>query len=61
MAKARFEVYKDRAGEYRFRLVAPNNETIAVSEGYETKEGCINGIKAVKKYAGEAEIIEIEE
>ncbi len=58
MAKARFEIYKDNAGNYRFRLVAPNNEIVAVSEGYETKAGCINGVNAVKKYASEAEIVE---
>ena len=30
----KFEMYKDKAGEYRFRLKARNGEIIAVSEGY---------------------------
>jgi uncharacterized protein YegP (UPF0339 family) len=33
----KFTVYEDAGGEFRFRLVAPNNEIIAVSEGYTTK------------------------
>ncbi|RLE59796.1 MAG: DUF1508 domain-containing protein [Thermoprotei archaeon] len=61
MAKARFELYKDKSGEWRFRLVAPNNETIAVSEGYSSKQAAIKGIEAVKKYAATAEIVEKEE
>lgn len=58
MSKARFEIYEDEAGEFRFRLVAPNNEIVAVSEGYDTPTGCRNGVEAVKKYAPDAEIIE---
>ncbi|UCD73337.1 MAG: DUF1508 domain-containing protein, partial [Candidatus Bathyarchaeota archaeon] len=54
--EADFEVYKDAGGEFRFRLVAPNNEIIAVSEGYTTKGGCMNGIDAVKRHAPDAEI-----
>jgi uncharacterized protein YegP (UPF0339 family) len=51
----KFTVYQDSGGEFRFRLIAPNNEIIAVSEGYTTKAGCINGINAVKKYAASEE------
>ncbi len=54
MAKASFEVYKDKAGKFRFRLRAPNGEIIAVSEAYEAKAGCMNGINAVKKYSDAA-------
>lgn len=53
---ARFEVYKDAGGQFRFRLVAPNNEIIAVSEAYTSKAGCMNGIESVKKNAPIAEI-----
>jgi len=48
MPKERFEIFKDQKGEYRFRLVAPNNEIIAVSEGYTTKQACLKGIEALK-------------
>jgi len=46
-----FEVYKDKSGKFRFRLVAPNGETIASSEGYNEKSSCMNGIESVKKNA----------
>ena len=54
----KFEMYKDKAGEYRFRLKARNGEVIAVSEGYTSKAGCENGIASVKKNAPEAETVE---
>lgn len=53
----KFEVYTDKAGEYRFRLKARNGEVIAVSEGYKSKDGCLNGIESVKKNAPEAETV----
>ncbi len=53
----KFEVYTDKAGEFRFRLKARNGEVIAVSEGYTSKSGCLNGIESVKKNAPEAEVV----
>ena len=55
----KFEIYLDKAGEYRFRLKAANGEIIAVSEGYTALAGCENGIESVKKNAPDAEIEEI--
>ena len=54
----KFEMYEDKAGEFRFRLKARNGEIIATSEGYTAKAGCINGIESVKKNAPEAEVVE---
>lgn len=54
----KFEVYTDKAGEYRFRLKARNGEIIAVSEGYKAKASCMNGIESVRKNAPDAEIVE---
>jgi len=54
----KFEMYQDKAGEYRFRLKARNGEIIGVSEGYTAKAGCLNGIESVKKNAENAEIVE---
>ena len=54
----KFEVYKDKAGEFRFRLKATNGQIIATGEGYKAKAGCLNGIESIKKNAPEAEIIE---
>ncbi|MDH5483178.1 MAG: YegP family protein [Candidatus Bathyarchaeota archaeon] len=52
----KFEIYKDTAGKFRWRLKAPNGEIIAVSEAYESKDGCNNGINSVKMNAPKAEI-----
>ena len=54
----KFEMYQDKAGEFRFRLKARNGEIIGTSEGYTAKAGCLNGIESVKKNAGSAEIVE---
>lgn len=53
---AKFEINKDVAGEFRFKLVAENGQTIAVSEGYSTKDNALNGIKSVKQNAAGAVI-----
>jgi uncharacterized protein YegP (UPF0339 family) len=53
---AKFEINKDVAGEFRFKLVAVNGETIAVSEGYTAKEGALNGIASVRQNAALAVI-----
>lgn len=47
----KFEVYKDKRGEFRFRLKAGNGQTILSSEGYSAKAGCNNGIESVRKNA----------
>lgn len=47
----KFELYKDKAGEFRFRLKAGNGQIILASEGYKQKASAINGIESVKKNA----------
>ncbi|MBR2025196.1 MAG: DUF1508 domain-containing protein [Clostridia bacterium] len=55
----KFEVYLDKAGLYRYRLIASNGESIAMSEeGYKSKGGCMNGIKSVSINAPDAEIVD---
>ena len=54
----KFEVYADKAGEFRFRLKATNGQVIAVSEGYKALGSCMNGIESVKKNAADATIVE---
>jgi len=51
MTEPLFELYKDAAGKFRFRLKAANGEIIAVSEAYESKASCENGVESVKKNA----------
>ena len=58
LSNPKFELYQDRAGQYRFRLKATNGQIIAVSEGYSTKASCENGIESVRKNAPDAEIEE---
>lgn len=50
-ANPKFEVYQDKAGEYRFRLKARNGEIILVSEGYTRKPACLNGVDSVRRNA----------
>ena len=54
----KFEIYTDKAGEFRFRLKATNGQIIAVSEGYKAIASCLNGIESVKKNAVDAKIVE---
>ncbi len=57
----KFELYKDKAGEFRFRLKARNGEIIAVSEGYTSKSGANNGIESVRKNAPDADVVAAED
>ena len=53
----KFEIYLDKAGEYRFRLKATNGQIIATGEGYKTLASCENGVESVKKNAPDAETV----
>ena len=55
---AKFVVFHDKAKKFRFRLVAPNGEIIAVGEAYESKASCLNGIKSIQKNAPTAPIVD---
>lgn len=54
----KFEVYEDKAGEFRFRLKATNGQIIGVSEGYKAHESCVNGVESVKKNSVDAPVVE---
>ena len=54
----KFEVYLDKAGEFRFRLLAKNGQNIAASEGYSAKKSCLNGIESVRKNAADGEVVQ---
>ena len=53
----KFEIYTDKAGEYRFRLKAKNGEIIASSEGYKQLASCENGVASVRKNVVDAETV----
>jgi uncharacterized protein YegP (UPF0339 family) len=56
---AKFEVYKDKAGKFRFRLVAANGEVIATGEAYESKQACMDGVQSVKTNAAAAPLVDL--
>ena len=51
----KYQIYYDDQNKFRFRLKAKNGEIIAQGEGYDTKEGCLNGIDALRN-SGDVEI-----
>lgn len=57
----KFEIYKDKAGEFRFRLKAGNGQIILASEGYTTKASCENGIESVRTNSQIEERFEVKE
>jgi hypothetical protein len=50
-----FEIYKDKAGEFRFRIKATNGNVLASSEGYKAKASAVNAIDRIKADAAGAE------
>lgn len=50
----KYEIYKDKAGEFRFRFKAPNGETMFASEGYKAKASAVSAIESIKKHAADA-------
>lgn len=58
---AKFEIYKDKKGEYRFRFKSANGEIVASSEGYTQKSNCLKGINAIKRSAPDARLVDLDE
>jgi hypothetical protein len=55
---AKFVIYRDIAGQYRWRLVANNGEKVAASEAYVVKQGALNSANRVKILAASATIVD---
>ncbi len=53
----KFEVFKDAKEEWRFRLVAPNGQIIAVGEGYKNKGDCIDTVHSIQDNAANAPLV----
>ncbi len=53
----KWEIYTDKAGEFRFRLKARNGQIICSGEGYKQMSGCKNGMESIIKNAPDAEIV----
>lgn len=56
LSRPKYQVYKDKRGEFRFRLIATNGRIIAVGEGYKAMKSCLNGIESIRKNAPEATV-----
>lgn len=57
-ANPKFELYRDKGGEYRFRLKARNGRVIGISDGYANRAGALAGVESVMKNAPGAQIEE---
>lgn len=53
MATGKFEIKTDKAGKFRFNLLASNGQVILSSEAYERKASCLNGVESVRKHSTE--------
>ncbi|HHX49616.1 MAG TPA: DUF1508 domain-containing protein [Clostridiales bacterium] len=54
----RWEVYKDKAEKFRFRLIANNGNNIAIAEdSYTTKAACLNGIESVRRNVEKYDVV----
>ena len=52
-----FEIFKDKAGEYRWRLKAANGAVIGTGgQGYKAKADCKHGIEIIMKGAAKAKV-----
>ncbi|MFA9517389.1 HVO_2922 family protein [Halopenitus sp. H-Gu1] len=61
MSKATFEMYEDREGKWRWRLVHDNGNIIADGgEGYASRQKCEQGLKSVKQNAPDADQVTVD-
>ncbi len=54
---AKFEVFKGKGGDFRFRLKAANGKVVAHGQGYKSKDACLKGIESIKKNAKGASVV----
>lgn len=55
----KFEIYRDKKNEFRFRFVAPNGEKMFASEGYVSKASAKSTIKSIVKHVAAAAVDDI--
>jgi len=54
----KFSIYKDSAGEFRFRIIAANGNILASSEGYSQKQSASDAIASIQKNAADAGVVD---
>jgi uncharacterized protein YegP (UPF0339 family) len=57
-ATMKFSIYKDKAGEFRFRIVASNGNILASSQGYNQKQSAKEAIASIQKNGAAAEVVD---
>lgn len=57
---ARYEVFRDAAGGWRWRLVAKNGEIVAQSESYSSKRHAERAVADVKATSDAAKSVELD-
>lgn len=55
----KFEIYRDKKNEFRFRFVAPNGEKMFASEGYASKASAKSTIKSIVKHVAAAAVDDV--
>ena len=58
LSNPKFQLYRDKGGQFRFRLRSRNGAIIAISEAYTSKNACLDGIESVKNNIIFAQIAE---
>ena len=53
---AKFEIYRDAGGEYRWRFRAANNLVVASGEGYGSRDDCVHAVGLIKEQAPQARV-----
>ncbi len=53
----KFVIFEDKAGEFRWRLVAGNGEPVAASESYPHHQMAVNSAYRVKEIANLATVV----
>jgi hypothetical protein len=59
MANAKFHIYADKGGHYRWKLIAPNGqETASSGESFSSHASAKHAAEGVKEHAGSAEVVD---
>lgn len=56
----KFEIYADASGQYRWRLVSSNGQTVASSgESFDSKANARRAAENVRDGAGKADVVDV--
>jgi uncharacterized protein YegP (UPF0339 family) len=59
MSTTAFEIYKDKAGHFRWKLIAKNGESVAEGgEGYAERRSVMNAVKKLKVWASTEKLVD---